>query len=56
MEIQRIIDLVKKTQGLIKNREMASHVKEKGLVDYVTQVDIAAQNFLKEEPLALTLN
>ena len=45
MDIQEIISLVTKTQGLIKNREMASHVKEKGLADYVTQVDIAVQNF-----------
>ena len=47
MDIQKIISLVTKTQGLIKNREMAAHVKEKGLADYVTQVDIAVQNFLK---------
>ena len=49
MDIQKIISLVTKTQGLIKNREMAAHVKEKGLADYVTQVDIAVQNFLKKE-------
>lgn len=53
MDIQEIISLVTKTQGLIKNREMASHVKEKGLADYVTQVDIAVQNFLKKELFAL---
>ena len=28
---------------------MAAHVKEKGVADYVTQVDVAVQNFLKEE-------
>ena len=33
MDIQKIISLVTKTQGLIKNREMAAHVKEKGLAD-----------------------
>lgn len=48
MDIQKIISLVTKTQVLIKNREMAAHVKEKGLADYVTQVDIAVQNFFKE--------
>ncbi|WP_320934335.1 inositol monophosphatase family protein, partial [Hungatella effluvii] len=53
MDIQKIISLVTKTQGLIKNREMAAHVKEKGLADYVTQVDIAVQNFLKKELFAL---
>lgn len=49
MDIQRIISLVKETKGLITNREIATHVKEKGLADYVTQVDVAVQNFLKEE-------
>lgn len=49
MDIQKIIELVKMTKDLIKNREMVSHVKEKGLADYVTQVDIAVQNFLKEK-------
>ena len=53
MDIHKIISLVTKTQGLIKNREMAAHVKEKGLADYVTQVDIAVQNFLKKELFAL---
>lgn len=49
MDIQKIISLVTQTKSLIKNREMASHVKEKGLADYVTQVDIAVQDFLKKE-------
>lgn len=53
MDIQKIISLVTKTRGLIKNREMAAHVKEKGLADYVTQVDIAVQNFLKRNYLTL---
>ena len=52
MDIQKIISLVTKTQGFIKNREMAAHVKEKGLADYVTQVDIVVQNFLKKELFA----
>lgn len=53
MDIQKIISLVTKTQELIRNREMAACVKEKGLADYVTQVDIAVQNFLKKELFAL---
>ena len=53
MDIQKIISLVTKTQEFIKNREMAAHVKEKGLADYVTQVDIAVQDFLKKELFAL---
>ena len=48
MDIQRIISLVKETKGIITNRDMASHVKEKGVADYVTQVDIAVQDFLKK--------
>lgn len=27
---------------------MAAHVKEKGVADYVTQVDVAVQDFLKK--------
>lgn len=49
MDIQKIIDLVKMTKGIILNRKMAACVKEKGTADYVTQVDIAVQNFLKKE-------
>ncbi|EGG82016.1 hypothetical protein HMPREF0992_02115 [Lachnospiraceae bacterium 6_1_63FAA] len=49
MNMEKIIRLVTKTKELIKNREMATHVKEKGVADYVTQVDIAVQNFLKKE-------
>lgn len=47
MDILRIISLVKETKGIITNREMAAHVKEKGVADYVTQVDVAVQDFLK---------
>lgn len=39
MDVQRIISLVKETKGIITNREMAARVKEKGVADYVTQVD-----------------
>lgn len=46
MDIDKIIGLVKETRGIIMNREMAGHVKEKGLADYVTQVDCAVQDFL----------
>lgn len=49
MDIQQIIALVKETKYIITNREMATHVKEKAMADYVTQVDVAVQNFLKEE-------
>lgn len=49
MDVQRIISLVKETQGIIRNREMATHVREKGVADYVTQVDLAVQDFMKKE-------
>lgn len=48
MDIQCIISLVKETKGIITNREMVSHVKEKGTADYVTQVDVSVQDFLKK--------
>ena len=48
MDLQHIISLVKETKGIITNREMAAHVKEKGVADYVTQVDVAVQDFLKK--------
>ena len=48
MDLQHIISLVKETKGIITNREMAAHVKEKGVADYVTQVDVAVQDLLKK--------
>ena len=48
MDLQHIISLVKETKGIITNREMAAHVKEKGVSDYVTQVDVAVQDLLKK--------
>ena len=53
MDIRHVIDLVKATQGIIRNRTMAAHVREKGVADYVTEVDVAVQDFLKKELHAL---
>ena len=36
MDLNEIIALVKKTKVFFGNREKASHVKVKGLADYVT--------------------
>lgn len=47
MNIQHIINLVRETKEIITNRELAAQVKEKGVADYVTQVDIAVQNFMR---------
>ena len=49
MNIQEVIALVKRTKELVENQELAEHIKVKGPADYVTQVDIRVQNFLKEE-------
>ena len=48
MDIQHIATLVRETKGIITNREMVAHVREKGVADYVTQVDITVQEFLKD--------
>lgn len=48
MNIQHIINLVRETKEIITNRELAAQVKEKGVADYVTQVDIAVQNFMRK--------
>lgn len=48
MDIQRIISLVIDTKQIIMNRNLAANVKEKGTADYVTQVDLTVQKFLKE--------
>lgn len=49
MEIQEIINLIKRTKPLVDNRERAGHIKVKGPADYVTQVDTDIQRFLAEE-------
>ena len=49
MQIETVIELVKKAKVFVENREMAGHVKVKGLADYVTQVDTNIQKFLAEE-------
>ncbi len=54
MEIHRIISLVKETKAIITNRDMAAHVKEKGVADYVTQVDVTVQDFMKKALYTIT--
>lgn len=49
MELQEVIALVKSAKVYVENREMAGHVKVKGLADYVTQVDMSIQKYLSEE-------
>ncbi len=49
MEIQteKIIEIVKNTKSLFMNREQSSKIREKGLADFVTQVDIQVQEQVK---------
>ena len=49
MELEKIVDLVKKTKSFVWNRERAGHIKVKGPADYVTQVDTDIQGFLAKE-------
>lgn len=49
VKIEEVIELVKQTKHFVFNQEMAGHVTVKGAADYVTQVDFAIQNFLKEK-------
>lgn len=49
MNIREVMELVRQTKPFVENRDMAEHVKVKGLADYVTQVDMNIQNFLSEK-------
>ena len=44
----KIIDLVKQAKPLIFQEMTHEKVTEKGAADYVTNVDVAVQNYLKE--------
>ena len=44
----RIIELVKQAKPLILQEMAHEKVTEKGVADYVTNVDVAVQNYLKE--------
>lgn len=45
----KVIELVKQTKPLIFQEMTHEKVTEKGAADYVTNVDVAVQNFLKDE-------
>lgn len=47
-EQNRIIELVRQTKPLILQEMSHEKVTEKGAADYVTNVDVAVQNYLKE--------
>ncbi len=44
----KVIELVKQTKPLIFQEMTHEKVTEKGAADYVTNVDVAVQNFLKD--------
>ena len=44
----RIIELVKQAKPLILQEMVHEKVTEKGAADYVTNVDVAVQNYLKK--------
>jgi len=54
MNYQNIIDLVHSTRSIIFNEEMAHAVTVKGAADYVTKVDVAVQEYLRNELQKLT--
>ncbi|MDO4261255.1 MAG: inositol monophosphatase [Eubacteriales bacterium] len=49
MDYREIIELVHSARKLIFNEEMAHAVTVKGAADYVTQVDVAVQEYLRRE-------
>ena len=56
MEWQAVIQLVERAGTILLDRAAARQITVKGQADYVTQVDMAVQEFLKAELAALTPN
>lgn len=46
--LQTLCDLVQEARPLVVDRDLASHVREKGAADFVTQADTAVESFIKE--------
>ena len=49
VEIEKVIEIIKRTKPFFMNREIAKNIRVKGLADYATEVDISVQRFLAEE-------
>lgn len=49
IQTEKIIEIVKETKPLFMNREQSSKIREKGLADFVTQVDIQVQEQVKQD-------
>lgn len=51
--LDKVLSLVRKTKEIILDLELKNNVKEKGYGNYVTQVDISVQKFLRESLMRL---
>lgn len=51
MEIQtkQVIEIVKEAARLLDDRNAAAHIRQKGVADYVTEVDFKVQQFIQEK-------
>lgn len=49
LKIEKVMDLVRQAKKFVENRDMAGSVTTKGPADYVTQVDMNIQQFLREK-------
>lgn len=49
VEIEKVIEIVKRTKTFFMDREIVKNIRVKGLADYATEVDVRGQKFLEEE-------
>ena len=49
VEIEKVIEIVKRTKTFFMDREIVKNIRVKGLADYATEVDVSVQKFLEEE-------
>ena len=48
INMEQVIDIVKEASNLFADREAAEHTTVKGKADFVTEVDVAVQNYIQE--------
>lgn len=48
ISMEQVIDIVKEASKLFADREAAEHTTVKGKADFVTEVDVAVQNYIQE--------
>lgn len=51
MELQtkQVIEIVREAARLLDDRNAATHIRQKGVADYVTEVDLKVQQFIQEK-------